>query len=166
MEFLDDDQSRILRQKVHSWTGKNPLDVEPSAETLERDACELAHGLGRENLMAYAIPRLYGGMRKTVQARDLCVIREELASHAALADVMFGVQALGSHPIIIAGTEEQKKKYLPGLASAESLVTRVPSRRPPPATNVTARNSRRPTAFALTGPARWSSRRTSWWPRR
>jgi acyl-CoA dehydrogenase len=121
MEFLDDDQSRSLRQKVHSWTRKNPLDVEPSSETLERDACELAQRLGREGLMAYAIPGRYGGMRDTVQARDLCVIREELASHAALADVMFGVQALGSYPIVIAGTEAQKKKYLPALASAETL---------------------------------------------
>ncbi len=122
MEFLDDDQSRSLRQKVHSWTRKNPLDVEPSSETLERNACELAQRLGREGLTAYAIPGRYGGMRDTVQARDLCVIREELASHAALADVMFGVQALGSYPIVIAGTEEQKKRYLPALASAESLI--------------------------------------------
>jgi acyl-CoA dehydrogenase len=121
MEFLDDHQSRSLRQKVRSWTRKNPLNVEPSSETLERDARELAQRLGREGLIAYAIPRPYGGMRETVQARDLCVIREELASHAALADVMFGVQALGSYPIVIAGTEEQKKKYLPALASAESL---------------------------------------------
>jgi acyl-CoA dehydrogenase len=121
MEFLHDDQSRSLRQKVQSWTRKNPLDVEPSSETLDRDACELAQRLGREGLMAYAIPGHYGGMRDTVQARDLCVIREELASHAALADIMFGVQALGSYPIVIAGTEEQKKKYLPALARAESL---------------------------------------------
>ena len=121
MDFLDDDQSRRLRQKVDSWARKNPLDVEPGSETLERDACELAQRLGREGLIAYAIPRPYGGVRETVLARDLCVIREELASHAALADVMFGVQALGSYPIVIAGTEEQKKKYLPALASAESL---------------------------------------------
>ena len=121
MDFLEDDLSRILRQKVHSWTSKNPLDVEPSSETLEREACELAQGLGRDGLMAYAIPRSYGGMRESIQAGDLCVIREELASHAALADVMFGVQALGSYPIVIAGTEEQKKKYLPALARAASL---------------------------------------------
>ena len=121
MEFLDDDQSRSLRQKVDSWMRNNPLDVEPSSEMLERDACELAQRLGREGLIAYAIPGAYGGVREAVQARDLCVIREELASHAALADVMFGVQALGSYPIVIAGTEEQKKKYLPALASAESL---------------------------------------------
>jgi acyl-CoA dehydrogenase len=121
MEFLDDDQCRILRQKVHSWTSNNPFDVEPSSETLERDACETAQGLGREGLMAYAIPRLYGGMRETVQARDLCVIREELASHAALADVMFGVQALGASPIALAGSEEQQRHYLPPLATGEKL---------------------------------------------
>jgi acyl-CoA dehydrogenase len=34
---------------------------------------------------------------------------------------MFGVQALGSHPIVSAGSEEQKKKYLPALARAEHL---------------------------------------------
>jgi acyl-CoA dehydrogenase len=60
-------------------------------------------------------------VRETVQARDLCVIREELASHSALADVMFGVQALGSYPIVIAGTAEQKQKYLPPLATAENI---------------------------------------------
>jgi acyl-CoA dehydrogenase len=121
MEFLDDDQSRILRQKVHSWMRKNPLDVEPSSEALERDACELAQRLGREGLIAYAIPRPYGGMLETVQARDLCVIREELASHAALADVMFGVQALGASPIALAGSEEQQRHYLPPLATGEKL---------------------------------------------
>ena len=34
--------------------------------------------------MVYAIPSQYGGVHATVQARDLCVIREELASAAAL----------------------------------------------------------------------------------
>ena len=61
--------------------------------------------------MAYVAPRSYGGARDTVQARDLCVIREELAQFGALADVMFGVQALATQPIILAGTEEQKEKF-------------------------------------------------------
>jgi acyl-CoA dehydrogenase len=34
---------------------------------------------------------------------------------------MFGVQALGSYPIVIAGTEAQKQKYLPPLATAEII---------------------------------------------
>ena len=121
MDFLADEQRRALRERLHSWTREKLSSVEPRQETLERDACQLARLLGRDGFMAYAIPDPYGGVRETVQARDLCVIREELASVSALADVMFGVQALGSYPIASAGTEDQKKKYLPALASGENL---------------------------------------------
>ena len=60
-------------------------------------------------------------MRRTVQARDLCVIREELARASALADTMFAIQALGSHPITMNGTEEQKLRYLPPIAKGEAI---------------------------------------------
>ena len=117
--FSDSDHE--LRAKLRSWAERNPLVVETEQEALEREASSLACQLGQQGFMAYAVPRMYGGMREAVQARDLCVIREELAYFAALADVMFGVQALASQPIVIAGTEEQKRKYLPSLARAETI---------------------------------------------
>lgn len=120
MDFRRDEQERQLRERLESWKRHNP-SVEQDPDDLERDACGLARRLGTDGFMAYAIPHQYGGVRETVQARDLCVIREELASHSALADVMFGVQALGSYPIVIAGTAEQKQKYLPPLATAENI---------------------------------------------
>lgn len=121
MDFQRDEQDRKLRERLESWKRHNRLSVEQDPDELERDAYRLARQLGQDGFMAYAIPSQYGGVSATVQARDLCVIREELASHSALADVMFGVQALGSCPIVIAGTEEQKKKYLPPLATAETI---------------------------------------------
>ena len=120
MDFRRDEQERQLRERLESWKRHNP-SVEHDPDDLERDACGLARRLGTDGFMAYAIPHQYGGVRETVQARDLCVIREELASHSALADVMFGVQALGSYPIVIAGTAEQKQRYLPPLATAENI---------------------------------------------
>lgn len=117
--FTDSDDE--LRRRLRSWAERNPLGGETDQEALEREAVSLARRLGQEGFMAYAVPRSYGGIRETVQARDLCVIREELAYFAALADVMFGVQALASQPIIIAGTEEQRRKYLPPLARAEMI---------------------------------------------
>ena len=120
MDFRRDEQEGQLRKRLGSWKRHNP-SVEHNPDDLERDACGLARRLGRDGFMGYAIPYQYGGVRETVQARDLCVIREELASHSALADVMFGVQALGSYPIVIAGTAEQKQKYLPPLATAENI---------------------------------------------
>ena len=110
-----------LREKLRSWASQKPVRAVTSEQDLEREAVALAHRLGEEGFMAYAAPRLYGGIRETVQAQDLCVIRDELAYFAALADVMFGVQALASQPIAIAGTEEQKKKYLPPLALGETI---------------------------------------------
>lgn len=120
MDFRRDEQERQLRERLESWKRHNP-SVEQDPDELERDACGLARRLGTDGFMAYAISHQYGGVRETVQARDLCVIREELASHSALADVMFGVQALGSYPIVIAGTAEQKQRYLPPLATAENI---------------------------------------------
>ena len=109
-----------LREKLRLWAEQNPLGA-VTEESLEREAVSLAGRLGQDGFMAYVVPRSYGGIRETVQARDLCVIRDELAYFAALADVMFGVQALASQPIVIAGTEEQKKKYLPLLARGETI---------------------------------------------
>ncbi len=121
MDFLDDDQARTLRERLSSWSHRNALNLESDPETLERDAIRLARQLGQDGFMGYVVPGQYGGLRATVQARDLCVIREELASCSALADVMFGVQALGSYPIVVSGSEEQKKKYLPPAATAENI---------------------------------------------
>jgi acyl-CoA dehydrogenase len=121
MEFFGDDQSRTLRERLRAWSYRTALNVEPDPETLEQDASRLARQLGQDGFMGYAIPAQYGGVRETVQARDLCVIREELAYRSALADVMFGVQALGSYPIVICGTDEQKKKYLPPAATAQNI---------------------------------------------
>jgi acyl-CoA dehydrogenase len=121
MDFLRDEQERKLRESLEAWKRRNPQSIEQGQDELEQAACRLARRLGRDGLIAHAIPQQYGGVREAVQARDLCVIREELAAHSALADVMFGVQALGSYPIVIAGTAEQKQKYLPALANAETL---------------------------------------------
>jgi acyl-CoA dehydrogenase len=120
-ESSGDDQWRALRASVSDWARANVSIQEPEPEALEQRAVELAQQLGEAGFMAYALPRLYGGARDAVQARDLCTIREELATTSALADVMFAVQALGSYPIILAGTDAQKRKYLPALASAECL---------------------------------------------
>ena len=114
--FADD-----LRGRLRAWTRENLSTSESGPASLESNARDLARRLGQEGFMAHAFPRAYGGARETVQVRELCAIREELASASALADVMFGVQALGGYPIVSAGSEEQKKTYLPALASGKSI---------------------------------------------
>ena len=121
MEHSFDKEQPTLRRQVRAWV-KSYLGTAGDGQLdLESEACRLAKQLGQDGLMAYAVPGKFGGVRESVQARDLCVIREELAWGSALADVMFGVQALGTSPIALAGNEEQKRHYLPPLAKGERL---------------------------------------------
>jgi len=121
MEHSFDKEQPTLRRQVRAWV-KSYLGAAGDGQLdLESEACRLAKQLGQDGLMAYAVPGKFGGVRESVRARDLCVIREELAWGSALADVMFGVQALGTSPIALAGSEEQQRHYLPPLAKGERL---------------------------------------------
>lgn len=117
--FLDEDRAR-LAQRVRAWTEGHAGEATPT-DDIDRQGRRLVELLGREGLLAYAAPAAYGGARDSVEARDLCVIREQLARASALADTMFAVQALGSYPIALAGSAEQKRRYLPRLARGEAI---------------------------------------------
>jgi alkylation response protein AidB-like acyl-CoA dehydrogenase len=49
------------------------------------------------------------------------LIREVLSYHAGLADFSFVMQGLGSGPIVLAGTDAQRKQYLPKAAAGEAI---------------------------------------------
>ena len=64
------------------------------------------------------IPKEYGGTEDGILALALMV--EEFSKADPSFGVAFAVNALGSIPIIVGGTEEQKRKYLPSVAKGES----------------------------------------------
>ena len=121
MKCLLDNERRSLRQEIRSWVTNNLTTAGHGQWELDSEACRLVNRLGQDGFMAYIAPRKFGGVREEVQARDLCIIREALTWGSALADVMFGVQALATYPIVIAGNEEQKARYLPSLARGETI---------------------------------------------
>ncbi len=53
--------------------------------------------------------------------RSITLLREVFAYHAGLADFSFVMQGLGSGPIALAGSEEQKKKYLKSTADGDAI---------------------------------------------
>ncbi len=53
--------------------------------------------------------------------RSLAIARETLAYHSGLADFAFAMQGLGSGPISLFGTIEQKREWLPRVASGEAI---------------------------------------------
>jgi acyl-CoA dehydrogenase len=120
LPFFDQDHFQ-LRARVRQWAEKSVFSGSGEDEQTDDVARRLVRQLGNEGFLSYALPKRFGGVREKVQARDLCVIREELARGWVLADTMFAVQALGSYPIALFGTDEQKQHYLPPFARGTAI---------------------------------------------
>ncbi len=97
--------------------------VRPLAAELDRTGeygWDILEALKSYDLTGCWIPEEYGGGGTGVL--DLCLIVEQLSRACGGVGVAYAVNALGSFPIILGGTEEQKEKYLPGIAKGDSLI--------------------------------------------
>jgi len=97
--------------------------VRPHAIEVDRDhrfpdeAIDAAKAAG---LLGVLIPREYGGAGLDAIAFAICI--EELAQACASTSVIVDVHtSVGSEPILLFGTEEQKRRWLPSLATGELL---------------------------------------------
>ena len=97
--------------------------VRQHAEEVDRDhrfpdeAIDAAKAAG---LLGVLIPREYGGAGLDAIAFAICI--EELAQACASTSVIVDVHtSVGSEPILLFGTEEQKRRWLPSLATGELL---------------------------------------------
>jgi len=55
--------------------------------------------------------------------RDCCLIRETLAAASPLADAVFALQALGAMPILLAGNEEVKRRWMPAVLEGRAMAS-------------------------------------------
>jgi butyryl-CoA dehydrogenase len=97
--------------------------VRPVAAELDRTGeypWSVIRALREAELMGIWIPEQYGGQGAGVL--DLCVVVEELSRACGGVGVAYAVNALGSFPIVLGGTEEQKRRWLPAVASGEKLI--------------------------------------------
>jgi acyl-CoA dehydrogenase len=94
----------------------------------EHDAARVARAMGSLGLYAYLVPEAHGGAAvgkrgdpKYVDVRSLVLVREALGQVSPLADAIFAVQGLGSYPIVLDGSEAQRRLCLPGVVSGERI---------------------------------------------
>ena len=101
-----------------SWSqtaiGKK-LEVDESGE-FPWDIKEL---FAKHDVLAIPFTPDYGGVSGS--ALTLIVAVEEISKFCVTSSLILSVQSLGSLPIWLAGTEEQKRRYLPPLARGEQL---------------------------------------------
>lgn len=95
---------------------QNVEKIEEKSEEISRSLLEMAGELG---LNGTDIPEEYGG--EEMDKISTCLVTEALAVVASFAVTYGAHTGIGTLPIVYFGTEEQKKKYLPKLATGEWL---------------------------------------------
>lgn len=120
MNFDLSEEHQLIRETVRSFAEK---EIKPKAHELDEKesfSIDLTLKMGEIGLFGMNIPEQYGGAGTDTLSYIIAV--EELArvdgSHAA---TLAAHNSLGIGPIYYYGSEEQKKKYLPGLCTGSSI---------------------------------------------
>ena len=110
-EMLRDCVARIANERI----GPRAVEIDLAGE-FPWDIKEL---LQQQGILALAFPEQLGG--SSLGHIGVCLAVEEIARVCASSSLILQVQALGSTPIILAGSQEQKDRYSRSLASGEKL---------------------------------------------
>jgi alkylation response protein AidB-like acyl-CoA dehydrogenase len=119
MSQLNEDKKLFVdqvRRMVTEKVGPRAADIDKKGE-FPWDLKKIFQDMG---LLGLSIPEEYGGFFRG--HIFVCLAVEEIARACVSSSLIVQVQSLGWEPILIGGTEEQKKKYGPSLASGEKLV--------------------------------------------
>ncbi len=109
------EEQRALVETARKFTRDRIIPVAAELdehETFPTDVCREAFELGLANL---EVPEAYGGLG--LSCLDHCLVLEELAYGCVAVQTTLTANNLGAMPLIIAGTEAQKQKYLGQLTS-------------------------------------------------
>jgi butyryl-CoA dehydrogenase len=82
---------------------------------------EVKEALAEAGLMGVWIPKEYGGQGGGII--DLCICVEELSRACGGVGVLYAVNALGTFPVLVGGTEDQKQRFLRPVAKGEKLIS-------------------------------------------
>src|SRR3954464_8457027 len=120
MDFELSDEQRLLRDTVRDFARQ---EVAPVAEELDREKrfpYEIVAKLGELGLMGIPFPEDYGGGGADTLSYAIAV--EELARiDSSVGITMAAHTSLGTMPIHLWGTAEQKEEWLPKLCRGERL---------------------------------------------
>jgi acyl-CoA dehydrogenase len=111
---------RELVQRLDAWAAEHVS--QKHGDDIDAQCRALVGSLGAAGWLRHAVGgTAFGGAAETIDTRAICLIRETLARHAGLADFAFAMQGLGSGAISLAGSDEQKRRWLTKVARGEAI---------------------------------------------
>lgn len=120
IDFELTDDLRMLQKTVRGFAATEIAPYCRQWNEEERFPHELIPKLGELGLLGMSVPERYGGSQMSMQ--EISLVVEELAMvDGSVAITVASHNGLGCGHLVVSGSEEQKQKYLPDLASGRKL---------------------------------------------
>ncbi len=119
MDFEYSDEERMVQDLARRLAREKIAPRAAEIDAREEFPHDLVRLLAEHGLFGLVVPESLSGSDAGVIAFLLAV--EEIARACAATGTIFAGQYLGMYPILLAGTEEQKQCFIPGLARGERL---------------------------------------------
>jgi len=119
MDHLLTEQQTMIRDLARKIAQEKIKPVAAHYDETEEFAWPIMKVLAESDLFGVYLPEAYGGLGGGIM--DMCLVTEELSRACGGIALGYAGTGLGTLPILLHGTEEQKKKYLPAIAAGKRL---------------------------------------------
>jgi alkylation response protein AidB-like acyl-CoA dehydrogenase len=120
MDYFLTEEQQMIRDLAIQIAEEKIVPVRAELDETGEFPWEVIKTLAQSDMFGLFIPEQYGGLGKG--CIELCIVVEELSRACVGISTSYAANALGSFPILLFGTEEQKNKYLPDIAAGRKLV--------------------------------------------
>lgn len=120
MDYFLTEEQQMIRDLARQIAEEKVVPVRAELDEKNEYPWEIIKTLAQSDMMGLFIPEEYGGLGKG--CLELCLAVEELSRACVGVSTTYAANALGTYPILLFGTDEQKKKYLPDIAAGKRLV--------------------------------------------
>lgn len=119
MDYLFSEQQKMIQELSRKIADEKIRPVAAHYDETEEFAWPIMKVLADSDLFGVYIPEQYGGLGGNVT--EMCIVTEELSRACGAIALGFAGTGLGTFPILLFGSDEQKKKYLPDIAKGKRL---------------------------------------------
>jgi len=120
IDFTLSDEQQAMRELAHTFAEQEIRPVAAELDEREEFPWELVKKAGELGLTTFAFPEEIGGLGITDELTN-CIITEELAWGCGGVATVLGGTHLASIPILLAGTDEQKRRLLKPIVERNGL---------------------------------------------
>jgi len=114
------EEQKLIQEKAREFASKELEPIASKLDELGKPPIEQFRKLGELGFLGLMVPEEYGGSKADTVSYVLVI--EELSRVCASTGIMVAIQnSLVCQPIALFGTEEQKRRYLPDLASGKAI---------------------------------------------